>query len=87
MISEVSPAALPLIRTSLGLTATASIRSPLATEIRWIFIGLSMIRLLPTVTTSLPGLLGASGICAGALELSGPPWRTAGTTSSALTVR
>ena len=55
MINEVSPGAFPLMSTSLALTATASISSPLAKEIRWIFIGLSMIRLFPTVTISLPG--------------------------------
>jgi hypothetical protein len=38
-ISDVSPGAFPLIRTSLGFTATASISSPLATETRWMFIG------------------------------------------------
>src|ERR1017187_2830540 len=75
-MSEVSPAALPLIRTSLGLTATASIRSPLATEMRWIFIGLSIIRLLPTVTTSLPGA--PLGAASWALVLSSLPARPAG---------
>ena len=40
MISEVSPAIFPLIRTSRGLTATASARSPLASEMRWMFMAI-----------------------------------------------
>ncbi len=51
-IREVSPGALPLIRTCWGSTATVSARSSLATETRWIGRGLSMIIDLPTVTTS-----------------------------------
>src|SRR5579871_3108564 len=61
-MSEVSPAPLPLITTSLGFTATASTRSPFATETRWMFTGLSMIRVLPTVTTSLLGV-GTPSFC------------------------
>jgi hypothetical protein len=48
-----------LIRTSLGLTATASTSSPLATEMRWILTGLSMIIDLPTVTVSFSGAAAA----------------------------
>src|SRR5215831_17273847 len=55
MMSDVSPADLPLIRTSLGLTATASTSSPLATLMRWMFTGLSMIIDLPTVTVNFSG--------------------------------
>src|ERR1035438_6826058 len=70
-MSDLSPAAFPLMRTSLGLTATASMSSPLATEMRWILVGLSMIRLLPTVTTSLPGALAGAG--SWVLGFSAPP--------------
>src|SRR5664279_2927143 len=73
---EVSPAAFPLIRTSLGLTATASMSPPSATEMRWIFIGLSMIRLLPTVTTNLPGA--PLGAASWTLGFSSPPARPTG---------
>ena len=49
-ISEVSPGALPLMSTSLGLLATTSARVPSATEIRSIGNGLSITSDMPTVT-------------------------------------
>src|SRR5438477_94397 len=48
----VSPGSLPLIRTSRGFTATASASSPLASDTRSIFMGLSNTMALPAVTVN-----------------------------------
>src|ERR1051325_1611089 len=52
MMSVVSPGALPFTTSSLGVMATASARSALATETRWMLTGLSTISDLPTVTVN-----------------------------------